>query len=194
MHAAYFATTPGVGDSRKITLNDQPVPDVQFGYATERENAMLCSMNSRVGEPIETPVPEAVEERPFRLLTLFDSPESSAEAASASQHILQELGEEVAVDKNSWDVRQLDSAVLRGRAAEQAANADIIVIALTAREPSEPLRQWLEQWQKNRSVDGGLLVLIPAGEAENIGILTEFVSEAAISANMDFLSRKQPRF
>jgi hypothetical protein len=158
-----------------------------------RENVMLKPMDSQVGNEREG-VFFSNAERPFRLLTIFDSAKSNAEAASASQLVLDELGEDVAVDKNAWDVRLLDSPVLRQRAAEQAANADVIVLALSAREPSEPLRQWLEAWQKNREIDGGLLALIPEGEAECNTSLAQFVSEAAISANMDFLCRKQPRF
>lgn len=155
---------------------------------------MIDRMNSHAGEHKELPSSESAGERPFRLLTLFDSAEANAQAASASQLVLRELGEEVLVDKSAWDVRLLDSPVLRGRAAEQAANADVIVLALTSREPTEPLRQWLEEWQKNRSLDGGLLAFIPSGEAENTGSITEFCSEAAVTANMDFLCRRKPRF
>jgi hypothetical protein len=157
------------------------------------ENVMISPMNSHVGNNPEGAFSSDAD-RPFRLLTIFDSAASNAEAASASQLVLQELGEDVAVDKNAWDVRLLDSPVLRKRAAEQAANADVIVLALSAREPSEPLRQWLEAWQKHREIEGGLLALIPEGEAECNTSLAQFVSEAAITANMDFLCRKQPRF
>ena len=159
-----------------------------------RERAILADMNSQVGNNSEGAVSSSESERPFRLLTIFDSAEANAEAASASQLVLRELGEDVAVDKNAWDVRLLDSPVLRQRAAEQAASADVIVLALSAREPSDPLRQWLEAWQKNREIEGGLLALIPEGEAECNSSLAEFVSEAAITAHMDFLCRKQPRF
>jgi hypothetical protein len=149
-------------------------------------------MNSQIGND-----PGALSsdgERPFRLLTIFDSAESNAEAASASRLVLEELGEDVLVDKSAWDVRLLDSPVLRERAAAQAANADVIVVALSSREPSEPLRQWLEAWQKNRTIEGGLLALIPEGDAECNSSLAEYVSEVALTANMDFLCRKQPRF
>lgn len=150
-------------------------------------------MNSRAGASFESEVSQEAE-RPFRLLTIFDSAESNAEAASASKLMLEELGEDVLVDKSAWDVRLLDSPVLRGRAAEQAAIADVILLALSSREPTEPLRQWLEQWQKQRAVSGGLLALIPSGKSEDMAPLTEFVNEAAVTANMDFLCRKQPRF
>jgi hypothetical protein len=155
---------------------------------------MLEPMNSRAGEGVEEMSSQGPAEQPFRLLTIFDSAEANAEATSASRLVLSELGEDVAVDKSAWDIRLLDSPVLRGRAAEQAANADVIVIALTSRERTEPLRQWVEEWQKQRKIDGGLLALIPTGDAEGESSLAEFCNEAAISANMDFLCRKQPRF
>jgi hypothetical protein len=157
------------------------------------ENGNVERMNSHTGEPLEE-MSSDVAEQPFRLLTIFDSAEANAEAASASKLILNEVGEDVLVDKSAWDVRLLDSAVLRGRAAEQAANADVIVLALSSREPSEPLRQWLDEWQKQRKLDGGLLAFIPAGDAKGEASLAEFCNEAAITANMDFLCRKQPRF
>lgn len=151
-------------------------------------------MNSRAREPFEGAVSEEGGEQPFRLLSIFDSPEANAEAVSAAKLVLDELGEDVIVDKNAWDIRLLDSPVLRGRAAEQAANADVIVLALSVREPSEPLRQWLEQWQKQRTMNGGLLALIATEKAGDISSLTEFVNEAAVTANMDFLCRTKPRF
>ena len=152
---------------------------------TRRGNGKIAIVNIQAANLTE----DLASERPFRLLTIFDSEESNLEAASASRRVLQELGEDVPVHKNSWDVRELGSPALRDQAAEQAAHADVILIDLTSREPSDPLRQWLGQWQTNRSVNCGLLALIPTGEQENTRALESFCNDAAVSANMDFLCR-----
>lgn len=155
---------------------------------------MIDPMNSRAGGPLKELSSEQNPALPFQLLTLFDSVESNAEASSASRLVLQELGEGVAVVKNAWDIRLLDSPILRGQASRQAANADVIVIALDSRDSDALLRQWAEEWQKSRSIEGGLLALIPCDDPENSRALEEFVQEVALCANMDFVCRREPRF
>jgi hypothetical protein len=144
-----------------------------------------------VGEGLLSP---ESERKIFRILAIYDSSESSREAARASAVVLRELGEDVMVHKNSWDACALEDATVLERAASEAAQADVIVIAIADMEPSTVMQRWTDQWQKKRVMTSGLLALIPCNELKSGGDLAEFLYETAVSANMDFLCRKPRRF
>lgn len=134
------------------------------------------------------------ENKAFRILAIYDSIESSREAARASAVVLRELGEDVIVHRNSWEAKALEEVTVRERAAMEAAQADVIVIAVADMEPSIVMRKWTDEWEKKRVMSSGLLALIPCNEMKSGGDLTEFLYETAVSANMDFLCRKPRRF
>jgi hypothetical protein len=131
---------------------------------------------------------------PFRILALYDSAQTSAQAARASAIVIRELGEEVPVDRCSWNIRALDGDATRGFAAAEAARADLIVIALSTESLSTALKDWVKQWEKKRTSANGLLALIPSEEWGSGAVLEEYFYEIAITANMDFLCRKQRRY
>jgi hypothetical protein len=150
-------------------------------------------MKSRVSD-VKGESSSDVAAKPFRMMMLFDSASANAEAIRAFEVILRELGDDILVDKSAWDVALLRTASNCRRAAKDAARADMIVIALSETTPSESLRNWTHQWEKHRTLNGGLIALIPSGEAESGGDLAEFLYETAVSANMDFLCRKNRRY
>jgi hypothetical protein len=137
--------------------------------------------------------PEA-ESKTFRILAIYDSPESRREAARASAVVLRELGEDVIVHKSSWETNALEEASVRQRAIAEAAEADVIVIAVADSEPSSAMKNWTEEWQKKRELSSGLLAFIPCNKSRSGGDLAGFLYETAVSANMDFLCRKPRRF
>ena len=133
-------------------------------------------------------------EVPFRIVTLYDSPLSSAEAARASALVMRELGEEIPVDRCSWNIQSLNDGVTRQFAAAEAARADLILIALSLVTPSQALKDWINRWEKHRQLSGGLLALIPSGTQGQAANLEAYLYETAITANMDFLCRKDRRY
>jgi hypothetical protein len=153
---------------------------------------MLCAMFHEGQKDQE--LSESPAENPFRILAIYDSAKASAEAARASAVVIRELGEEVPVDRCSWNVEALDSVETRGFAAGEAARADLIVLALSTEAPSEGLKEWVRQWEKNRQISNGLLALIPSGTSDELHDLEDYLYETAITANMDFLCRKPRRF
>ena len=131
--------------------------------------------------------------KPFRMLSIYDSEASSREAAHASKLVLRELGDGIEADRTTWNLKSLDAQTVRALAAEEAARADVIVIALEGEKPSEILKQWISEWERTRELSGGLLALIPAGESETGGDLADFLYETAVTAHMDFLCHKKRR-
>jgi hypothetical protein len=130
-------------------------------------------------------------EQPFRILMIYDSSRSRAEAQHATGIILRELGDDISVNRSHWDLDSLAAAP--AQAARDAAEADVIVLALSESTPAEPLREWISQWETTRAQRGGLIALIPSGSSESGGGLAELLYETAVTANMDFLCRKNRR-
>ena len=133
-------------------------------------------------------------EKSFRILAIYDSHESRRQAARALAVVLRELDDDVIVHRYSWDTNALQKAEAVDRAAAEAAQADVIVIAVADREPSDMLKDWTAGWQRKRELSSGLLALIPCNETRTGGDLAEFLYETAVGANMDFLCRKPRRF
>lgn len=133
------------------------------------------------------------EAKPFRMLSIYDSEEANQDAAETSNLVFSELGDLIEADRSAWNISSLDASTTRTLVAEEAARADVIVLALANNEPSEMLKAWVSEWQQNRELSGGLLALIPSGESETGGDLANFLYETAVTAHMDFLCQRKSR-
>jgi len=182
----FYANNPRPGNPRKN-------PERLFRYREPPSSDILFRMSTRKSSSRGDFSPDT-NEKPFRMLAVYDSPEASREAAYASEFILRELGEDIEVDKTSWDLRSLETSSLRTLAAEEATRADVIVIALSAEEPTPFFKEWTDEWQCQRELANGLLALIPSGDSETGGNLADFLYETAVTAQMDFICRKKRRF
>jgi hypothetical protein len=155
--------------------------------------AILFLVKTR-GVVSQDPLPSESEANAFRIVVIYDSTESRREAAHASAVLLRELGDDVEVQKRSWETESLLDPQTRQQAASQAAQADVILMAIGATEPTPTLKQWIDDWQRQRDLNSGLLALIPCNSSESGGDLANFLYETAVSARMDFLCRKPHRF
>ncbi len=140
--------------------------------------------------PISSPVTPDADSAPFRILALCDSEQSAGAAARAAAVVLWELGGDIKVEKNGWSVESLRSNEASQEAAAAAARADIILVAVESAVPMELIKEWVLRWEKKREAETGLLVFIPADDAE-FTPLEEFLYEVAVTAHMDFLSRRR---
>jgi hypothetical protein len=131
--------------------------------------------------------------KPFRMLSIYDSEQAGRDATHTSNLVLRELGDTIEADRTTWNLRSLDTQSIRSLVAEEAARADVIVIALAGDKPSDTLKMWTAAWQKSRELNGGLLALIPSGDSGTGGDLADFLYETAVTANMDFLCQKKRR-
>jgi hypothetical protein len=122
----------------------------------------------------------------FRLLAIYDTESAESEAASASGLVEEELGDDVVVEKSFWKLEAFRSQMMRECAAVEALEADMIILSLGANSDLAALKRWIASWQKNRKQDGGLITLLHDGSDPE---LRDFLAEAALTANMDFLCR-----
>lgn len=147
----------------------------------------------------EMPVPEEVSPEAnspvFRLFAVYDTNSAGASAEAASEFVLNELGEDVPVEKQFCDASALASPSGHQDAVQKAASADMLIIALSSpRAVENSIRQWAREWPQNRRQDGGLLAVLPQQPDPSASAdLVEFLRETAISANMDFLCRSHNR-
>ncbi len=127
------------------------------------------------------------------MVSIYDSREAGWEASRVSDVVLRELGEDVVVDRTAWELPSLEDSSSRDAAVEEAARADVIVVALSGTQPTGSLKQWAASWPGKRQLSGGLLALVPSGDSDSGGELAEFLYETAVTAKMDFLSRTRSR-
>src|SRR5439155_19907177 len=73
-----------------------------FGYALANFSASLSPMLHEFQK--DQTVAHSPDEAPFRILAIYDSAKASAEAARASAVVVRELGDDVPVDRCSWNV------------------------------------------------------------------------------------------
>ena len=132
----------------------------------------------------------------FRLFVVYDSQDASATAAATSDFVTHELGEDILVDKLFWNARTQTTPPHREEAVSHAAQADMVIVALSHSHSAPAIKEWARQWQQQRQQDGGLLAVLPQDGAETSTDLIDYLREAALSANMDFLCRSEenPRF
>lgn len=148
-------------------------------------------MKSREHHP-EGPSSNDADSKPFRMLAIYDSEAASREANHTSNLVLRELGDSIEADRTAWNLRSLTPDTLP-QVANEAARADVIVVALASDKPNATLKHWVRQWERNRELTSGLLALIPSGESETGGDLADFLYETAVTAQMDFLCQKKRR-
>lgn len=129
----------------------------------------------------------------FRLLVVYDSHEASAIASATSDFVIHELGGDIPVDKTFWSACLLDNPENLQTAANQAAAADLLIVAVSNENFSPAVRRWSEQWQQQRTLEGGLLAVLPQDGREDSRDWIEYLREAAICSNMDFLCRRGER-
>jgi len=126
----------------------------------------------------------------FRMILMFDSDLARAEATNAADIILAEDDDQVQVEKSLFDTASLDFAESLERAIVEARAADVIIVALSSERHALRLQTWTEQWLKQRDMEEGLLAFIPCGDLDSGSDLAEYLRETAVSANMDFISRR----
>ena len=131
----------------------------------------------------------------LRLFVVYDSEASNVEAVETSDFVEHELGSDILLDKSFWHGELLKTATLRDEAAREAAEADIILLALSEElEGSTEIRAWVDEWQLMRSKSGGLMAVVPsASKKESTQSFIDYLQEAALTMDMDFLCKGKDR-
>jgi hypothetical protein len=100
------------------------------------------------------------------------------------------------VEESWWTFHALAHPTLRDFTLEDAARADIIILALeAAADPPWMVRAWVDTRANRRIIDEGALVLLlaaPIEENSNPGGVEHYLREAARIARMDVFVNAHP--
>lgn len=131
----------------------------------------------------------------LRLFVVYDSDSSNLEAIETSDFVEHELGSDILLDKSFWHGELLKAATLRDEAAREAADADIIILALSEElEGATEIRAWVDEWQQMRNKSGGLMAVVPStSKNESTQSFIDYLQEAALTMDMDFLCKGKDR-
>ena len=126
------------------------------------------------------------------VVVVYDDADTRERAMSACDFLMRQLWSEVEFDFHWWRADFLEHAAMAQAAAEQAVNADfVIVCSQTENEPSAALKAWFESWIGDRhGRDGALLNLATTGLTETGSIWPSetFLRGVARRAMLDYLA------
>lgn len=125
-----------------------------------------------------------------RVIMIFEDIPSGKEIITAYDLILQRFGNEYDFDSHLWNFNGLRDCRIREMAAEEAAEADLILVSAHGENHlSLHVRAWLEMALEMRSRRSGILGLMLDREHmtpnSNLGI---YLQNAAWKAGMEFIS------
>lgn len=167
--------------------NSAAVPDVPFPKTARLSNIMSADRRKGVS---------AADAPSVRLVLAFSGYSAIHPVLDAYEMICRQLQPEFRMEESWWNFHALAHPSLRDVTVEDAARADIILIALhNATEPLWMLRDWVDAWSNRRETDEGALVLLlptPSEEASNSGSIEVYLREAARIAPMDFFVNAPP--
>ncbi len=133
----------------------------------------------------------------FRVLVAYEDIAASRRAAATCQYLTGQMGDAVECRTSMWKFDLLEHPTLRELAADDASEADVIVLA-AGRADTLPgaVMAWFEAWLPRRqSREGALVALFEGGEdqAADASPAYAFLADFALRAGLDFLPH-QGRF
>jgi hypothetical protein len=126
------------------------------------------------------------------VVVIYEDATTRQRAMDACDFLMQQLWLEVEFDFHWWRADFLEHAPMAQAAAEQAVNADFVIVSSKAEnEPSSTMKAWFESWIEDRhGRDGALLDLTTTGltDTGNIWPTAMFLRGVARRAMLDYLT------
>lgn len=125
------------------------------------------------------------------VVIVYDDAAARARAMEACDCLIQQCWAEVEFDFQWWRADFLADPMMAEVAAEQAANADFVIVGCDPHQEFSPaLREWFESWaDRRRGRDGALLNLMSEWAASAAGWRNEqFLRDIARRALLDYLT------
>jgi hypothetical protein len=105
-------------------------------------------------------------------------------------HLVDHMGTELGFSYELWPFCGLKEPRLRGRAARDAMEADIIIFAVSGREdlPGE-VKTWIEMWLESASKPSAMVMLTDQAERSQAytAAIRCYLHETALNAGIEFL-------
>lgn len=133
---------------------------------------------------------------PFDLVIAYDDAATRSRAMQLYDHLAQQLLEDYDLQCSWWRIEHFQNPVLSEQAAQAAANASMILLALRGDRPLPPmLKAWLPRWLDRKGDQRSALVVLlctdgqPNAEAWH---LQTYLRQIAQQARMDFFAHTYP--
>ena len=130
---------------------------------------------------------------PFDLVVAYEDTFTRQRALQLYDHLAQQLLNDYDFQCSWWKFDHLQNATLRSRAADAAAEANMIILSVRAQPEILPLhRAWLEDWIPRRDNSKAALVALIAGNGKpgnEAGPMLAFLQNAARQGRMDFFTQ-----
>jgi hypothetical protein len=123
----------------------------------------------------------------FKIVQIYSDRRGALLANRASRN-LQRGFESAECMETTWNTELLRSVKLRMLAAREAAEADLVIVAVEEGTPLAPeVGQWLELWQRRRRRTRSTLVaLLRRKRADDLACVQQSLHRFATKARMDF--------
>jgi hypothetical protein len=145
--------------------------------------------------PPSTSHPDSEEKPVYSLVIVYEDIATGKRANHFCDNLMQELGESALLAKDLWSFKVLDIPQVRRVAAEVAAAADVVILALDGHaELPDGVKAWLEEWVGRPAGRKPILIgLFSAGDdGQGTAASTRaFFSAAAETAGLTFLHTRE---
>jgi len=136
------------------------------------------------------------ERRAIKAVILYEGTSTGQRAMITCKRLIRRLGQDFEFETSLWNFDVLCLPVLKQMAAQDAADANLVIIATHGQRvlPRE-VRFWLKSWlsQKREGIRALVALLASAGgESTGKSYLLDYLQEAAQNANIDFFSHTFP--
>ena len=129
---------------------------------------------------------------PFDLVVAYEDTSTRNRALHLYDHLAQQLLDDYDFQCSWWKFDHLSDATLRQQAADSAAEANMIVLSLHARNDLLPVHKaWIEDWLPRRDNRKAALVALVAGidrPESGAGPMLAYLQKSARQAHMDFFT------
>jgi len=122
----------------------------------------------------------------------YDTAETAKTARDLVHHVAERLKSELAVNAKLWRFDAAAPSLSARKAQEDAADADVMIVAFGARKLPESLMEWLGEWAKHRHIRSAALGVLATGTKEETTIPAVVQLERlARRYGLDFIYRAQ---
>lgn len=133
---------------------------------------------------------------PFDLVITYDDAATRSRAMQLYDHLAQQLLEDYDLQCSWWRIEHFHNPVLSEQAAQAAANASMIILALRGDRPLPPmLKAWLPRWLDRKGDQKSALVVLLCGDGQPDAAtwqVENYLRQIAQQARMDFFAHTYP--
>jgi len=130
----------------------------------------------------------------LKATVIYDDFDFATRAAALLERVAVRVHEAIKWDVKPWRLDVLKQSSLAGAAGAEAADADLLVFALSQTHSLPPeLTVWLEDWETNRQIEDTAIMVLSPGERAAATPLWHELKQFAQRQGLAFLSSHDVR-